>query len=180
MTHGSYCFFFVKSVHHVCIHICTYIYKNTSVVYFRVRDKEWQEAVSNAKGLLHFFFLQISVLRNTVLHKGVRDKEREGAVPTANGPIKKSKRNLGNRPVKTTYTTKKRRESSKRNYFIISPRVIIKAIIIIHPRPLSFFVYHQSSRRKAQVSNISEFVIKNEKELFPQRMGSHKSPIKET
>jgi len=29
---------------------------------------------------------------------------------------------------------KKRRESSKRNYYIISPRVIIKAIIITTPR----------------------------------------------
>jgi hypothetical protein len=31
---------------------------------------------------------------------------------------------------------KKRRESSKRNYYIISPRVIIKAIIIISLHPL--------------------------------------------
>jgi len=165
----------------MCVFIYVLIFTKTQASYiseFVIKNDKRLFPMPRACCIL--FFLQISVLRNTVLHKGVRDKEREGAVPTANGPIKKSKRNLGNRPVKTTYTTKKRRESSKRNYFIISPRVIIKAIIIIHPRPLSFFVYHQSSRRKAQVSNISEFVIKNEKELFPQRMGSQKSPIKET
>jgi len=34
---------------------------------------------------------------------------------------------------------KKRREKSKRNYYIISPRVIIKAIIIILAPPLDWF-----------------------------------------
>jgi len=42
---------------------------------------------------------------------------------------------------------KKRRESSKRNYYIISPRVIIKAIIIISrtslfPIPVAFIQHH--------------------------------------
>jgi len=41
---------------------------------------------------------------------------------------------------------KKRRESSNRNYYIISPRVMIKAIIIIHTRTnvytLSYFHMH--------------------------------------
>jgi len=39
---------------------------------------------------------------------------------------------------------KKRRESSKRNYYIISPRVIIKAIIIIE---IENFITRQPSIR---------------------------------
>ena len=44
---------------------------------------------------------------------------------------------------------KKRRESSKREYYIISPRVIIKAIIIIRIRMISTFA-HRVSRASAR------------------------------
>jgi len=43
--------------------------------------------------------------------------------------------------------SKKRRESSKRNYYIISPRVIIKAIII---SPISEKVKKQEAKNPAQ------------------------------
>ena len=66
---------------------------------------------------------------------------------------------------------KKRRERSKRNYYIISPRVIIKAVIIIRIRSLTEkYAVLESSQHGFQDSRSVQLVIQKECWLLQQAM----------